>query len=256
MRKKHTNHPIITMEKNERIAYKNLFRRFRSIACIACTVIFVCAAAGCAANTDDTAQSTFAENVTADTDTTAATNETVGDTTTNTATDNSSATDETTENNAEDTDAGVTEITLDEAKTIALSDAGLDEAEVTYTAEGQDYDDGVAVYALDFYADTTEYDYKIQISDGAILEKRTELLDTAQADTSGITSASCISVDEAKAIVLNHAELAESDITLRKAMLEKEDGVIVYEFEFYYGNAEYEYTVNAETGDILNYEQD
>lgn len=254
MRKNYTNHPIIAMEENDRVAYKNHFRRFRSIACIACTYIFVCVAAGCAANTDDTAQST--SDVVTETDTTADTNETVDDTTANTAADNSSATDEATDNIAGDTNTDVTEITLDEAKTIALSDAGLDEVEVTYTAKGQDYDDGVAVYELDFYADTTEYDYTIQISDGAILEKSTEPFDTAQADTSGITSSSCINVDEAKAIVLNHAELAESDITLRKAMLEKEDGVLVYEFEFYYGNAEYEYTVNAETGDILNYEHD
>ncbi len=265
MKKIHTNHPFFIRKKDDWTADGNPFRRVLSVACIAGALVFVGAAAGCASGTADTTQNTSAETEAAGTDTAAATEETVDDTAANAAADDATAANETTDNTAADTagdsstaadTAATAEITLDEAKAIALADAGLAETDVTYTAEGQDYDNGVAVYEIDFFTSSTEYDYEIRISDGTIVTKSTEAFRSGQGNASGITASSCIGVDEAKAIVLNHAGLSESDVTMRKAMLEMDDGVMVYEFEFYYGNAEYEYTVNATTGDILEYDRD
>lgn len=62
------------------------------------------------------------------------------------------------------------QITLEEAKSAALASAGLDASQVTYTKEKLDYEDGIAVYEIEFYTASQEYEYTILASDGAILE--------------------------------------------------------------------------------------
>lgn len=41
-----------------------------------------------------------------------------------------------------------------------------------------------------------------------------------------------------------------------KAKLENDDGRTVYEIEFYYNTTEYEYKINASTGEILEFDSD
>ena len=62
-------------------------------------------------------------------------------------------------------DNGITE---EEAKAIALSDAGVAEADLTNIRITQDVDDGTAVYDVEFYVGNKEYDYEIQAADGTI----------------------------------------------------------------------------------------
>ncbi|MCD8013590.1 MAG: PepSY domain-containing protein [Lachnospiraceae bacterium] len=63
-----------------------------------------------------------------------------------------------------------------------------------------------------------------------------------------------ISLDEAKAIALETAGFSESDVVFKKAKLDKEDGIMVYEIEFYQGQMEYECEINAATGAIIEFE--
>ena len=73
--------------------------------------------------------------------------------------------------------------------------------------------------------------------------------------SSGSKSSSVISVEKAKEIALKKAGLSASQVTFEKAKLDKEDGKLVYEIEFYIkGKTEYEAEVDAYTGAILEYE--
>ena len=45
-------------------------------------------------------------------------------------------------------------------------------------------------------------------------------------------------------------------MTFTKVKWEADDGLAVYEIEFYQGNVEYEYTVNAVDGNIVDFESD
>ena len=73
-------------------------------------------------------------------------------------------------------------------------------------------------------------------------------------NTSGTASEKAyIGEDKAKEIVLNHANV--SNITNYKIELDFDD-VMVYEIEFNANNKEYEYEINATTGDIIEYEID
>lgn len=63
-----------------------------------------------------------------------------------------------------------------------------------------------------------------------------------------------ITVEEAKAIVLANTGLQETDVTFTKVHLDWDDGRQLYEVEFYSGNTEYDYDIDANTGDILSYD--
>lgn len=91
------------------------------------------------------------------------------------ATDNKAQTDiskpsETAENNA-DTASMLSE---NEAKEIALKDAGVDETAISNYKIKLETDDGIKQYEIDFDAGGYEYDYDIDAASGQILEKDKE----------------------------------------------------------------------------------
>ena len=61
---------------------------------------------------------------------------------------------------------------------------------------------------------------------------------------------STISAERAKQIALSHAGVGSAHFT--KAELDTDDGVAVYEIEFKVGNVEYEYDINAISGEIIS----
>ena len=67
-------------------------------------------------------------------------------------------------------------ISLEEAKEIALKDAGLDEAtqKIVFTREELNRNSGKPCYILEFYTDRCAYSYKVDAVSGDILEKNIE----------------------------------------------------------------------------------
>ena len=65
-----------------------------------------------------------------------------------------------------------------------------------------------------------------------------------------------ISADKAKKIALGDAKLAEKDVTFVKAELEFENNRLVYDVEFYSGNVEYDYDIDAVSGAIVSSDRD
>ena len=61
-----------------------------------------------------------------------------------------------------------------------------------------------------------------------------------------------IGVEAAKQIAFAHAKVALKDVTFIKAELYTEDGRAVYEVEFYSGNVEYDYDIDALSGEIIS----
>lgn len=80
---------------------------------------------------------------------------------------------------------------------------------------------------------------------------------TPTGNTSSSSSApvsNYIGVDKAKSIALKHAGLSASSVTFTKAKLDREDGIRVYEIEFYSRTQEYEYEIKATDGKILDFD--
>lgn len=71
--------------------------------------------------------------------------------------------------NANNINGTTPSITLDNAKTIALTDAGLDINSVKFTREELEHDNHTLVYELEFFAGTIEYDYEINANTGEII---------------------------------------------------------------------------------------
>lgn len=65
-----------------------------------------------------------------------------------------------------------------------------------------------------------------------------------------------IGIEKAKEIAMSHAGVSVGSVSFVKAKIDTEDGVKVYDIEFYSGNVEYDYEINAATGAIVSFDQD
>lgn len=146
------------------------------------------------------------------------------------------------------------EISLDEAKSIALEKAGLSESEVVFLKAYLDADDKHREYDIEFYKDNTEYSAEISAADGRILswdvdtEYRKNQQDNSQNGDIGL--------DRAKEIALEKADLNASDVVFKKAEIDYDDGIRQYDIEFMHGRTEYSAEIKASDGTILSWEID
>lgn len=138
----------------------------------------------------------------------------------------------------------------DEAKRIALEDAGVQEADTAYMNVRLDYDDGVQVYDVEFYvAGTyTEYDYEISAADGAILSMDFD----AEGYTPQQSGSAAKTEAEIRSIALAKVPGAtEKDIRLS---LDRDDGRLSYEGRIVYEGMEYEFEIDAYSGAIREWD--
>ena len=65
-----------------------------------------------------------------------------------------------------------------------------------------------------------------------------------------------ITVDEAKKIALNHANLTSKEVSFINAEADMDNGVEFYDIELYNNNKEYDYEISAADGKIIEYDYD
>ena len=147
---------------------------------------------------------------------------------------------------------GSAAITEDQAREIALADAGLTAEEVTFLKTQLDRDDGRLVYDVEFYtADYTEYDYEIDAADGTVLSSDFD----AEGYTAPADSATAITADQAKEIALAEVPGATVD-DIYEFELDRDDGRLEYEGAIWYDGTEYEFTIDGYSGAIRSWEAD
>ena len=61
-----------------------------------------------------------------------------------------------------------------------------------------------------------------------------------------------ITAKHAKETALRHAGLDESQVSDVDVDLDRENGKLIYEVDFISGNTEYDYDINAETGEVIS----
>lgn len=175
--------------------------------------------------------------------------------------------------------AGGKDIGRDAALQAALDDAGVQESETTRLKVSEDRDDGRKVYEIQFDAGSTEYDYEIQASDGAVLSAERDTIDTTDASVSNSTDSNgqgnqdgtgnqngnqnnstnagsnvAVSQEEAIKIALDRVSGAtEQDIRIE---FDQDDGKCKYEGEIIYNNIEYEFEIDANSGTILEWSEE
>ncbi|MDR1580131.1 MAG: PepSY domain-containing protein [Synergistaceae bacterium] len=151
--------------------------------------------------------------------------------------------------------AAVADIGENEAKSIAFQHAGLSEKETSALSVKQYEKHGVKLYDIMFSSGGVKYNYEIGAISGEIMEyKRRNTGKAIQKPDDGTQD--YIGFEKAKSIALVHANVPESEIRKYEAELDRNRGRVVYEIEFDHAWAEYEYEIDAETGEIVRWESE
>lgn len=159
-------------------------------------------------------------------------------------------------------------ITMEQAQEIALKHAKLTSDQVSFIKTDTELENGIEVYNIEFSYENKEYDYKINSSNGEIVEYDSDIEDyditqqQATKENKSVTpnnqnsNNSKITVEKAKEISLKHANLKDNQVVFDKTEMDYDNGVQIYDIEFHYNNIEYNYEIDANTGNILSYSQD
>lgn len=157
---------------------------------------------------------------------------------------------------APNTNASAGKVDEARAKEIALTHAGVKAADATVTKSKLDYEDGRQVYEIEFYVSGssgyTEYDYEIEAATGKIVSydhDAESYAPPAQSTNSGVK----VTEAAAKKTALSRVSGAtEKDIYEWK--LDYDDGRTEYEGKIIYGGMEHEFTINAATGAVTEWD--
>ena len=162
-------------------------------------------------------------------------------------------------------------ISKNEVKDVVANNMSVNSSDLYF--ESIDFEFDNSVYEVEVYYQNRDYEYKIDAKDGKIIYTDFNTTDSITNDnssnnnnnnsnnsstngsTNNATTAS-ITVDEAKNIALTNANLTEDTVSLLRTEQEYDDGVLVYEIDFTHGDYEYDYKINANTGDIISYDRD
>lgn len=145
------------------------------------------------------------------------------------------------------------------AKAAALAHCGLTEAEVTGLRIQMDLEDGKMVYEVEFDTVQWEYEYDIDAKTGAVLHVDKEGHEYKEENSDRPTLPdhdTGISKEEAKQVALDHAGLAEAEVSRYRCELDRDDGRVIYEISFRHGSTEYEYDIDAASGQVLSWEKE
>ena len=152
------------------------------------------------------------------------------------------------------------------ATTAALTHAKVDQSAAQSLTVKLDEDDGVAYYEIEFCSVGVEYDYEINATTGAVAKFEQDTCDhyahrsgsnnQNQNQNQGNSNGSYIGYDAALQAACKHAGVNVSQVTRLENELDHDDGVARYEISFHVGNMEYEYEINASTGQVLKYESE
>ena len=157
-------------------------------------------------------------------------------------------------------------IGIDAAKAIALEAAGVSESAASFSTAGLDRQNGTDYYAVDFTANGQSYEYDIDAVTGVIIDSSAPEDGTAVSNGSGAaapatdgtsTTGAAITEERAQEIALEDAGLTSDQVTFIRSGLDYDDGRQIYDIEFYTADyQEYDYEIDANTGDILSYDFD
>lgn len=178
--------------------------------------------------------------------------------------------------------ASASYIGVEAARSAALKDAG--ETEGDFTNATLEERDGTIYYDVEFTAGGAKYEYAVDALTGSIIEAKKEggesqssssqpsssssqassqsgssLNSTPKAESSQASSAAgstgLITEEEAANIAKEHAQV--TDCTMLPVKLDWDDGRQVYDVEFFTADGkEYDYEIDAATGEVLSYDYD
>ena len=171
-------------------------------------------------------------------------------------------------------------IGIDAAKAVALESAGVAEDDAVFSTAGLDKRNGMDYYAVDFTAGGQSYEYDIDAFTGVVIDSSSgggtaetpaagdddgtasapaaaSPSPSAGQTTGGQAAATAVTEEQARETALSHAGLTADQVTFVRSELDRDDGRLMYDVEFYTSDyKEYDYEIDASTGEILSYDYD
>lgn len=171
-------------------------------------------------------------------------------------------------------------IGIDAAKAVALESAGVAEDDAVFSTAGLDKRNGMDYYAVDFTAGGRSYEYDIDAVTGVVIDSSSgggtaetpaagdddgtasapaaaSPSPSAGQTTGGQAAATAVTEEQAREAALSHAGLTADQVTFVRSELDRDDGRLMYDVEFYTSDyKEYDYEIDAATGEILSYDYD
>lgn len=142
-------------------------------------------------------------------------------------------------------------IGAEKALEIALAHAGVQKGAVKDIEVELDFKRGIMVYEVEFKTGGMEYEHLINAITGEIIEDKQKLDD----DDDITVPENAINPQKARGIALEHAGAAAENVTDFEIDLDRKNGVAVYEVEFRTGDTEYDYVINAQTGEVISFKK-
>lgn len=143
-------------------------------------------------------------------------------------------------------------IGAEKALEIALAHAGVQKGAVKDIEVELDFKRGIMVYEVEFKTGGMEYEHLINAITGEIIEDKQKLDDDGD---DAIVPENAINAQKARSIAFEHAGVAAENVTDFEIDLDRKNGVTVYEVEFRAGDTEYDYAINAQTGEVVSFKK-
>ena len=158
-----------------------------------------------------------------------------------------------------------TDISLNQAKQIAVNDAGVEISSAVFLKISSDFDDGIMRWEVNFVSGNTKYEYEISSIDGTVLKKELEVIkqegfpqeanpyqQTLAVDPTGQNGIK-VDANKAREIAVQHSGVDTANVILTKQEYDIEHATPRWEIEFVIGNLQYEYEISAVNGAILKF---
>ncbi len=151
---------------------------------------------------------------------------------------------------------------IEEAKRLATEEAGFSPEKVEFTETALNSRNGIDYYQIEFKAENEAYEYDIDALTGVVIDSSVPAagaaLDSKDSGAGGKDSAGMkmLTEEEAKEKALAHAGLTNEQAAFVKCKADHDDGVQIYNVEFYFEDKEYDYDIDAYTGEVIRFDYD
>lgn len=143
-------------------------------------------------------------------------------------------------------------ISKEKAQEIALKRIDLSAEKADFVKVDIDKEDNTYKYEVKIFAGDMKYEVEIDVKSGAVLDVDLEHIDPNDIDDEYFETSEYIGKANAKKFALAKAGLLETEVSELNCEFELDRNVALYEVDFVKDDKEYEYDVDALTGEIIS----
>ena len=141
-----------------------------------------------------------------------------------------------------------------------LSQAVTESADLTALAQQHGISVGKAALIQEVIAQDPTLTFAslapLSVNEIALITESRHLTAQSVTQTGTASTKAYITPEDAQSAALTHAGVAAGDVAQIEIEFDSEDGLMVYEVEFYANGAEYDYDVNARTGEVVKFSRE